>query len=161
MPPRVPINRRPGALIHILIQLFKYLLGISSVCKALSWCLGFIVAVVKLLSRVQQFVTLWTQCPRLPCPSLSPGICSDSCPLSQILSNHFIRHPLLLLPSIFPRIRVFSSESALYIKWLKYWSFSFSINPSSEYSGLISFRIDWFDVLAVQGLERSKNRCSL
>ena len=67
-------------------------------------------------------------------------------------SNHLILCcPLLLLPLIFPTIRVFSSESALHIKWPKYWSFSFSISPFNEYSGLISFRIDWFDLLAVQG----------
>ena len=60
-------------------------------------------------------------------------------------------HPLLLLPSIFPSIRVFSSESVLFIRWTKYWSFSFSISPSNEYSGLISFRTDWLDLLAVQG----------
>ena len=67
-------------------------------------------------------------------------------------SNHLVLwHPLLLLPSVFPSIRVFSSESVLRIRWLKYWSFNFSISPSSEYSGLISFRIDWFDLLAVQG----------
>ena len=60
-------------------------------------------------------------------------------------------HPLLLLPSIFPSIRVFSNESALRIRWPKYWSFSFSISPSNEYSGLISFRMDWLDLLAVQG----------
>ena len=66
-------------------------------------------------------------------------------------SNHLILcHPLLLLPSIFPSIRVFSNKSALCIRWLKYWSFSFSISPSSEYSGLISFRMDWFDLLEVQ-----------
>ena len=71
-------------------------------------------------------------------------------------SNHLILcHPLLLLPSIFPRIRVFSTESALSIRWPKYWSFSFSISPSKEYSGLISFRIDWFDLLAVQGTLKS------
>ena len=67
-------------------------------------------------------------------------------------------HPLsslLLLPSIFPSIRVFSSESALHIRWPKYWSFSFSISPSNEYSGLISFRMDWFDILAVQGTIKS------
>ena len=64
-------------------------------------------------------------------------------------------HPLLLLPSIFPSVRVFSSESALRIRWPKYWSFSFSIIPSNEYSGLISFRIDWFVLLAVQGAHRS------
>ncbi len=66
-------------------------------------------------------------------------------------SNHLILcHPFLLLPSIFPSIRVFSSESALPIRWPKYWSFSFSISPSNEYSGLISFRMDWLDLLAVQ-----------
>ena len=67
-------------------------------------------------------------------------------------SNHLILcHPPLLLPSIFPSIRVFSSESALHIRWLKCWSFNFSISPSNKYSGLISFSIDWFDLLAVQG----------
>ena len=73
--------------------------------------------------------------------------------LLNMLSNHliFCRCPLLLLPSIFPSIRVFSNELALCIRWPKYWSFSFSISPSNEYSGLISFRIDWFDLLAVQG----------
>ena len=71
-------------------------------------------------------------------------------------SNHLILcRPLLLLPSIFPSIRVFSNESALHIRWPKYWSFSFSINPSNEYSGLISLRIDWFDLLAVQGTLKS------
>ena len=71
-------------------------------------------------------------------------------------SNHLILcHPLLLLPSIFPSIRVFSSESVFRITWPKYWSFSFSINPSNEYSGLISFRMDWLDLLAVQGTLKS------
>ena len=71
-------------------------------------------------------------------------------------SNHLIIcHPLLLLYSIFPSIRVFSNESAVCIRWPKYWSFSFSISPSNEYSGLISFRIDWFDLLAVQGTLKS------
>ena len=70
---------------------------------------------------------------------------------SVMPSNHLILcHPLLLLPSIFPSIRVFSNESVLQIKWPEYWSFSFSISPSNEYSGLISFRIDWLDLLAVQ-----------
>ena len=74
----------------------------------------------------------------------------------MMLSNHLILcHPLLLLPSVFPQIRVFSSESALHIRWPKYWSFSFSISLSNEYSGLISFRIDWFDLLAVQGTLKS------
>ena len=71
-------------------------------------------------------------------------------------SNHVILfHPLFLLLSIFPNIRVFSNESALHIRWPKYWSFSFSISPSNEYSGLISFRIDWFDLLIVQGTFKS------
>ena len=89
---------------------------------------------------------------RLFCPSPSPEFHSDSCPLSRWC------HPTililccpLLLPSIFPRIRVFSNEMTLHIRWPKYWSFSFSISPSNEYSGLISFRIDWFDLLAIQG----------
>ena len=75
---------------------------------------------------------------------------------SVMPSNHLILcHPLLLLPSIFPSIRVFSKELALCIRWPKYWSFSFSISPSSDYLGLISFRIDWFDLLAVQGTLKS------
>ena len=75
---------------------------------------------------------------------------------SVMPSNHLILCcPLLLLPSIFPSIRVFSNESVLHIRWPKYWSFSFSISPSNEYSGLISFRIDWFDLLAVQGTLKS------
>ena len=77
-------------------------------------------------------------------------------PESLILSNHLVLcHPILLLPSLFSTIRVFSSESALCIRWQKYWSLSFSISPSSEYSGFISLRIDWFDPLAVQGSLKS------
>ena len=73
-----------------------------------------------------------------------------------MLSSHLILcHPLFLLPPISPSIRVFSNESTLRIRWPKYWSFSFSISPSNEYSGLISFRIDWFDLLAVQGIFKS------
>ena len=75
---------------------------------------------------------------------------------SVMLSNYLILcHPLLLLPSISPSIRVFSNELALHLKWPKYWSFSFRISPSNEYSGLISYRIDWFDLLAVQGTLKS------
>ena len=76
--------------------------------------------------------------------------------VSVMPSNHLILyHPLLLPPLIFPSIRVFSNELVLCIRWPKYWSFSFSINPSNEYSGLISFRMDWFDLLAVQGTLKS------
>ena len=85
---------------------------------------------------------------RLFCPSLCPGVCSDSCPLSHwcyvIIS--YSATPLLLLFSIFASIRIFSSELALCIRWWKYWSFSFNISPYNEYLELISFRIDWFDI---------------
>ena len=77
--------------------------------------------------------------------------------MESVMSSSYLIfcHSLLLLPSIFPNLRVFSNESALHIKWPKYWHFSFSISPSNEYSGLISFRIDWFDLLAVQGTLKS------
>ena len=107
------------------------------------------------LSHVQLFETPWTAAHQA---SLSFTISWSLLKLvsieSMMPSNHLIVcHPLLLLPSIFPSIRVFSSESALRIRWPKYWSFS--ISPSSEYSGLISFRIDWFDLLVVQGTLKS------
>ena len=94
---------------------------------------------------------------RLPCPSPTPGACSNSCPLIKLVmpSNHLILSPLLLPPSLFPSIRVFSVESAFHIRWPKYWSFSFNIIPSKEHSGLISFRFDWFDLFAVQGTLQS------
>src|SRR5574337_364943 len=93
---------------------------------------------------------------RPPCPSPTPRVYSNSCPFESVMpSNHLILcRALLLLPSIFPSIRVFSNESALLIRWPKYWSFSFSISPSNEHSGLISFRMDWLDLLAVQVLSR-------
>ena len=88
---------------------------------------------------------------RPPCPSPTPRVKLMSVE-SVMPSNHLILCPLLLLlPSIFPSIRVFADESVLCIRWPNYWSFSFSIRPSSEYSGLISFRMDWLDLLAVQG----------
>ena len=105
------------------------------------------------LSRVQLFVTHWTQHTRFPCPSLSPGICSNSCPLSQWCHPTISSSVVLLLPAIFPSIRVFFSELALHIRWPKYWRFS--ISPSNEYSGLISFRVDWLDLLAIQGTLKS------
>ena len=93
---------------------------------------------------------------RLPCPSLSPGVCSDSCPLTrwgyQTISLPASSSPL---SSLFPGIRIFSSMSALLTRWPKYWNFSFNISPSNEYSGLVSFRMDWFDLLAVQGSLKS------
>ena len=94
---------------------------------------------------------------RLPCPSPAPGAYSNSCPSCWwCLSNHLILcHPLLLPPSIFPSIRVFSNESVLHIRSPKYWSFSFSISASNEHSGLTSFRMTWLDLLAAQGTLKS------
>ena len=98
---------------------------------------------VQSLSRVWLFVTPWTAA----CQSLLKLMSTES----VMLSKHLILCcPLLLLPSIVPSIRVFSKESVLHIRWPKYWSFSFNISPSDEYSGLISFRMDWLDLLAVQ-----------
>ena len=94
---------------------------------------------------------------RLPCPSLSPGVCSSSCPLiwwcHPAISCSVV--PFFSLPSVFLTISVFSGESGLSSSWLNYWSFSFSISPSNEYSGLISFRMDRLDLLAVQGTLKS------
>ena len=112
---------------------------------------------VQSLSHVRLFVTPWTAAHQA---SLSITNSKSLLKLKSIESvmpsNHLILcHPLLLLPSVFPRIRVFSNESVLHIRWPKYWSFSFSISPSNEYSGLISFRMDWLDFLAVQGTLKS------
>ena len=88
--------------------------------------------------------------------TISPSLLKLMSIESVIPFNHLILcHPLLLLPSVFPSIRIFSNESVLHIKWPKYWSFGFSISPSNEYSGLISFGTDWFELLAVQGTLKS------
>ena len=109
--------------------------------------------VVQLLSHVWLFVTLWTAARQASLSIINSLSLLKLMSIELVMpSNHLILCcPLLLLPSISPSIKVFSNESALCIKWPKYWSFSFSINPSDEYSGLISFRIDWLDLLAVQG----------
>ena len=108
--------------------------------------------VVQSLSCVLFFVTLWTAaCWAFLSFTIYLSLLKFMCIESVMLCNHLILcHPLLLLPSIFPSIRVLSNELALRIRWPKYWSFSFSISPSSEYSGLISFRIDWFDLFVLQ-----------
>ena len=94
---------------------------------------------------------------RPPCSSPTPRVHPNQGPIESMMpSNHLILcHPLLLLPSIFPIIRVFSNESAPRIRWPKYWGFSFNISPSNEHPGLISFRMDWLDLLAVQGTLKS------
>ena len=108
---------------------------------------------VQLLSRVQLFVTPWIAAHQASLSITNSRSLLKLMSIESVMpSNHLILcHPLLLLPSIFPSIRVFSSELALRIRWPKYWSFSFSLSPSNEYSGLISFRLDWFDLLVVQG----------
>ena len=112
---------------------------------------------VQLLSHVRLFVTPWTAaCQAFLFIINSQSLLKLMSIESVIPSNHLILCcPLLLLPSVFPSIRVFSNESVLHIRWPKYWSFSFSISPSSEYSGLISFRMDWFDLPAVQQILKS------
>ena len=108
-----------------------------------------------------QFSSVAQSCPTLrphelqharpPCPSPTPGVHPNTCPLSQWCHRTISScHPLLLLPSTFPSIRVFFNESALHIRWPKYWSFSFSISPSNQYSGFISCKINWFNLLEVQ-----------
>ena len=114
-----------------------------------------------------QFSSVTQSCPSLCHPmdcstsgfpggfTISWSLCKPMSIESVMPSNHLILcHPLLLLPPIPPSIMVFSNESALHMRWAKYWSFSFSINPSNEHPGLVSFRMDWLDLLAVQGLSR-------
>ena len=116
-----------------------------------------IIVAVDSLSRIQHFVTPWTAASQAPLSStISRSLLKFISVELVMLSNHCIHCcPLLLLPSVFPSIMVFYSELALCIRWPKYWSFSFNMGPSNECSGLISFSIDWFDLLAVQGILKS------
>ena len=135
-------------------------MNILAVILITFWLRCFVLLICS-CSVTQLCPTLWPhglQHARPPCPSPSPKVGPNSCPLHQWChpSNYLILwHPLLLLPSIFPSIRDFSNESTVCIKWPKYWSFSFSISLSNEYSGLISLKIDWFDLLAIQETFRS------
>ena len=112
---------------------------------------------VQSLIHVKLFVTPWSAAHQASLSITNSWSLLKFMSIKSVMpSNHLILcHPLLLLPSIFPSIRVFSSESVLHIRWPKYWSFSFNISPSNEYSGLISFRIDWFDLYAAQGTLKS------
>ena len=134
-------------LVNCLLPFHQFFLHLSF----LNWCICCSVTVRSNSLRPQE-----PQHARLLCPSLSPWVLKLVSVKSVLPSNHLILcRPLLLLPSTFHGIRVFSNELALCIRWPKYWSFSFSISPSSEYSGLISFRIEWFDLLAVQATLKS------
>ena len=112
---------------------------------------------VQSFSHVRLFATPWTAARQASLSITNSWSMLKLMSIKLVMpSNHLnLCRPLLLLPSIFPNIRVFPKESALHIRWPKYWSFSFSISPSNEYSGLISFRIDWLDLLAVQGTLKS------
>ena len=112
---------------------------------------------VQPLGHVQLFATPWTAVRQASLSITNSRSLLKLMSITLVMpSNHLILcHPLLFLPSISPSIRVFSRESVLHITWPKYWSFSFSISPSNEYSGLISFRMDWFDLLASQGTLKS------
>ena len=148
-----------------LVPMLRHLIAVASRCRAqalghvliCSVACGILVSSSVQFSRVQLFVTPWTAACQA---SLS---ITNSWSLLKLKStelvkpsNHLILcHPLLLQPSIFPSNRVFSNGSVLRIRWPKYWSFSFSFSPSNEYSGLISFRMDWLDVFAVQGTLKS------
>ena len=112
---------------------------------------------VQSLSRVRLFATPWITAQQASLSITNSKSSPKPMSIESVMpSSHLILcRPLLLLPSVFPNIRVFSSESALCIRWPKHWSFSFSISPSNEYSGLISFRMDWLDLLAIQGTLKS------
>ena len=128
-----------------------------NVFDMLPWCCVYKFSPVQSLSCVRLFATPWTAARQVFLSITNSQSPPKPMSIESVMpSNHLILcHQLLLLPSIFPNIRVFSSESALPIRWPKYWSFSFNISPSNEHSGLISFRMDWLELLAVQGTLKS------
>ena len=141
------------------MEICKSNLWWSGSLRFLNW--GFIhfkvFSSLQSLSLVWLFVTPWTAAHQASLSITNSWSLLKLMSIESVMtSNHLILcYPLLFLPSILPSIRVFSKESVLRIRWPKYWSFSFSISPSNEYSGLISFRMDWFDLLAVQGTLKS------
>ena len=149
-------RRWPACLAHCLHCIF-----VQSCILFFPWIVAFpwllLCSSVHSLSHVQFFVTPWTAARQASLSiTSSQSLLKLMSADSVVASNHpILCRPLLLLPSIFPSIRVFSSESVLPIRWPKDWSFSFSINPSNEHSGLISFRMDWLDLLAVPGTLKS------
>ena len=145
------MSKKTRYVIHT--TMFAHVLGTSVKKESKSPSYSVQLSSVQSLSHVWLFVTLWTAA----CQASLSITNSHSLPKlmsieSVMPSNYLILcQPLLLLTSIFPNIRVFPNESALHIRWPKYWSFSFNINPSNEHPGLISFRMDWLDLFAVQG----------
>ena len=138
---------------NVISAVFRGWLGLE--CGTFTNRIQF--SAVQSLSHVQLFVTLWTAACQASLSITNSWSLLKFKSIELVMpSNHLILcRPLLLLPSIFPSIRVFSNESALHISWPKYWSFSFSISPSNENSRLISFKLDWLDLLAVQGTLKS------
>ena len=141
----------------MFVQQLGVILEWGSELKVLLFCHLSRFSSVQSLSHVQLFATPWTTACQASLSITNSRSPPKPMSIESVMpSNHFILcHPLLLLPSIFPSIRVFSNESALHIRWPKYWSFSFNISPTNEHPGLISFRMDWLDLLAVQGTLKS------
>ena len=141
----------------ILKQIPDIILPLNNTCFKARWSHVQWISSVQSLSRVQLFVTPWTAACQAPLSITNSWSWLKLMSIESVMSpNHLILcRPILFLPSIFPSIRVFPSESVLCIRWSKHWSFSFSVSSSNEYSGLISFRMDWLDLLAVQGTLKS------
>ena len=141
---------RPWGMINHELKLDKCIYT-----KTYTWIHQF--SSVQSLSRVQLFETPWAAACQASLSIINSWSLLKPMSIESVMpSNHLILcHPLFFLPSIFPSIRVFSNESTLHIRWPKYWSFSFSISSPNKYSGLISFRMDWLDLLAVQGTLKS------
>ena len=141
-----------GGMIYLDIKLFdNFLNPVDKLAFSSFFFVQF--CLVQSLSHVQLFATPWTTARQASLSITNSWRLLKLMSIESVMpSSHLILcRPLLLLPSIFPSIRVFSQDSVLRIRWPKYWSFSFSISPSNEYSGLISFRMDWLDLLVVQG----------
>ena len=155
----------PGSYVHVILQatILEWVVMPSSKGSSLSWGQTRVSYIFWIGRRVLYHLVQFTcsgvfnslqphglQHARLPFSSPTPGAWSNSCPSSQWCHPTISScHPLLLLPSVFPSIRGFPKELSLHIRWPRYWSLGFSISPSNEYSGLISFRNDWLDLLAV------------
>ena len=142
-------------LLELCISPFNSVIFVSYISRVSCWMCQF--SSVQSLSHVWLFVTPWTAARQASLSITNSRSLLKPIPIEWVMtSNHLILYcPLLLSPSIFRSIRVFSNESALHIRWSKYWSFSFNISPSNEQSELISFRMDWLDLLAVQGTLKS------